>query len=69
VALNVVEPKGASIRLACAAVGFSETWYRYRPKLSEDNAEIADWFIRLTRNQENWGVWFVLSISRQCKKP
>jgi len=69
VALNAVEPKGASIRLACAAVGISETCYRYRPKLSDDNAEIADWLIRLTRNQKKLGVWFVLSISTQCEKP
>ncbi len=33
----------------------SETCFRYEAKLSDENAEIADWLIRLTHNQRNWG--------------
>ena len=31
-----------SMRLASAAIALSEICYRYQPKLSEENAEIAD---------------------------
>jgi putative transposase len=44
-----------SVRLACTAFSISETCYRYQPKLSDENAEIADWLIRLTHNQRDWG--------------
>ena len=44
-----------SIRVTCRALSISETCYRYQPKLSSDNALIADWLIRLTHNQRNWG--------------
>lgn len=47
-AKNVVV-QGLSISLA------SEICYRYEPKLSDENAEIADWLIRLTHNQRNLG--------------
>jgi putative transposase len=46
---------GVSIRLACQAFVISETCFRYQPKLSDENTEIADWLIRLTHNQRNWG--------------
>ena len=51
----VVENKKASVRVACDAFGVSQTCYRYRAKLSTENAEIADWLERLTQNQRNWG--------------
>ena len=54
-ATAAVENKSVSIRLACEAFGISETCYRYRAKLSSENAEIADWLIRLTHNQKDWG--------------
>lgn len=55
VARTVVESKHISIRLACAVMSISPTCYRYQPKLSAENEQIADWLIRLTRNQRNWG--------------
>jgi putative transposase len=33
----------------------SETCYRFQPLLSDENAEIANWLIRLTHNQKDWG--------------
>jgi putative transposase len=42
-----------SVRLACQAVEISETCFRYEPKLSSENALIADWLVRLTHNQRN----------------
>ena len=54
-AQKAVNEKHVSIRLACWMFSISETCYRYRAKLSSENAEIADWLIRLTHNQRNWG--------------
>jgi len=50
-----VQTHGVSIRLACETYGISETCYRYQAKLNDENAEIADWLLRLTHNQRNWG--------------
>lgn len=50
-----MERRGVSVRLACQAFQISEACYRYEAKLSDENAEIADWLIRLTHNQRNWG--------------
>jgi putative transposase len=50
-----VQNKGASIRQACADFSISATCYRYQPKLADENAVIADWLVRLTHNQRNWG--------------
>ena len=58
---------GASIRLACSAFGVSETCYRYQPLLSDENAEIADWLIRLTDNQKDWGFGLCRDYLRNVK--
>ena len=44
-----------SITLACDAFGIRESSYRYQPKLREENTRIADWLMRLTENNRNWG--------------
>jgi len=54
-ARQAVVRRGVNIRLACKAFAISETCYRYQARLSDENAEIADWLIRLTHNQRNWG--------------
>ena len=43
------------ITLACAAFGISESCYRYRLKLQAENAQIADWLVRQTDNNGDWG--------------
>ena len=43
------------MRLACAIFVVSETCYRYQAKLIGENSLIADWLVRLTHNQRNWG--------------
>ena len=53
-----------SIRLACDTFVISQTCYRYHPKLSTDNALIADWLVRLTQNQRNWGLGFAQNHKR-----
>lgn len=58
----------ASIRVACVAFGISETCYRYCAKQSSENAEIADWLIRLTNNQRNWGFGLCYLYLRNVKQ-
>ena len=51
VAQSAVNASGVSIRLACKAVGISETCYRYQSTQNDENALIADWLIDLTHSQ------------------
>ena len=44
-----------SVRLACELFLVSETCYRYQARRCAENAQIADWLIRLTDNNRNWG--------------
>jgi putative transposase len=57
-AKQIVTQRKISIRLACDIYGISETCYRYRPSLSVNNRIIADWLLRLSHNQRNWGFGF-----------
>lgn len=66
-AQKAVEEKSVTIRLACAAFTISETCYRYEPKLSSENEEIADWLIRLTHHQKNWGFGLCFFYLRNVK--
>jgi putative transposase len=56
-----------TIRAACAAFTISETCYRYQPKLSDENAEIADWLLGLTARQRNWGFKLCFLYLRNVK--
>ena len=44
-----------SIRLACNIFKVSEGCYRYQPVLADENLLIADWLLRITDSQRNWG--------------
>ena len=66
-AKQVVERRQISIRLVCSAFDISETCYRYQPKLSDENAEIADWLVRLTHNQKDWGFGLCRDYLRNVK--
>jgi putative transposase len=63
-----VEQKGLSIRLACRAFCISETCYRYQAKLSDDNALIADWLLRLTTTNRTWGFGLCFLYLRNVKE-
>jgi putative transposase len=52
-AKEAVSHRQISVRLACLLFVVNETCYRYQPKLSRENADIADWLIRLTNKQRN----------------
>ena len=58
---------GISIRLACQAFTISETCYRYQAQLSAENALIADWLIRLTKEQTDWGFGQCYAYLRNVK--
>ena len=66
-AQKAVDEKRVSIRLACWMFSIRETCYRYQPKLSSGNAEIADWLVRLTDNQRNWGFGLCFLHLRNVK--
>ena len=59
--------RGISIRLACDLFTVSETCYRYEAKKNAENEKIADWLIRLTNNQRNWGFGLCYLYLRNVK--
>lgn len=64
---HAVRHKGASIALACGAFGISESCYRYEGKLSDENAWIADWLMRLTTTHRSWGFGLCFLYLRNVK--
>lgn len=66
-AVKAVSQHGVSIALACRAFQISETCYRYERKLSDENAEIADWLVRLTANRRTWGFGLCFLYLRNVK--
>jgi putative transposase len=66
-AQRAVQEKGITIGLACEAFLISQTCYRYQAKLSAENDVIADWLIRLTTNQRNWGFGLCFLYLRNVK--
>lgn len=48
--------RGMSIALACRTFKVSETYYRYSAKLKDENEQIADLLIGLTRAKKSWGL-------------
>jgi len=66
-ARKLVDECRLSIRLACEIFGISQTCYRYQAKLSDENALIADWLVRLTHNQRNWGFGLCFLFLRNVK--
>ena len=66
-AKKAVAERSISIRFACRVFQISETCYRYKRKLSTENIRIADWLIRLTHNQRNWGFGLCFLYLRNVK--
>ena len=67
-AVKAVEKYDVSIRLACVAFGISQTCYRYPPKLSSQNTEIAEWLLRLTAANKRWGFGLCFLYLRNVKR-
>jgi len=66
-AQQAVEMKQVSIAMACRAFSISESCYRYERKLSDENAEIADWLVRLTSTYRSWGFGLCYLYLRNVK--
>ena len=66
-ARQAVATKAVSIRHACVAFSVSQTCCRYQPKLVDENAVIADWLLRLTWAQKNWGFGLCFLHLRNVK--
>src|SRR5690606_18871094 len=64
---RAVKQYACNIRLACDAFSISEKCYRYQAKLSSTNQQIADWLLRLTHNQRNWGFGLCYLFLRNVK--
>ena len=47
--------------------GISESCYHYQAKLSGENAEIADWLLRLTEAHKRWGFGLCYQYLRNVK--
>lgn len=66
-AQQAVASQGVSIRLACHAFVVSESCYRYQPLLCSENEGIADWLIKLTDRDTDWGFGLCFDYLRNVK--
>ena len=66
-AQKAVTKRGVWIRVACQAFGISESCYRYERKLDAENAEVANWLLRLTDNHRSWGFGLCYLYLRNVK--
>lgn len=41
--------------MACLIFKVSQTCYRYKARLDEENQQIAEWLIQLTNDHKTWG--------------
>lgn len=64
----VVASGRTTVRHACDTFGVSQTCYRYQPRLVSENEVIADWLVRLTHNQRNWGFGMCFLHLRNVKR-
>ncbi len=54
-ALEAVTNRRISVRLACTAFAISQTCYRYKAKLCDENDVTAGWLMKLTNKETDWG--------------
>ncbi len=66
-ARSYVDAGRMTIKVACLAFGISQTCYRYAAKRNAENEVIADWLVRLTNNQRNWGFGLCFLYLRNVK--
>ena len=66
-AKEVVHQRGIAVRLACSVFFISESCYRYQSQLNAENEQIANWLIRLTDNNRNWGFGLCYLYLRNVK--
>ncbi len=64
---RAVFEKRISIQMACQIFSISQTCYRYERKLSDENALIAEWLVRLTSTWRSWGFGLCYLYLRNVK--
>ena len=62
-----VTQRGLSIGLACRFFAISQCCYRYEPRKSTENEQIADWLLRLTENNRSYGFGLCYLYLRNVK--
>lgn len=65
--MTALPQHSTSLRVICRSFGISESCYRYQPKLSTENAEIADWLLRITTANKRWGFGLCFLYLRNIK--
>ena len=66
-AQRACEQFGVSIRVACEVFSISQSTYHYKAVLSGENAEIADWLLRLPMVNKRWGFGLCFMYLRNVK--
>jgi len=66
-AQEAVRSRNVSVRFACRLFVVSESCYRYQPQRNEENDVIADWLLRITDSQRNWGFGLCFLYLRNVK--
>lgn len=66
-AQHAVRSRNVSVRFACKLFVVSESCYRYQPQLNAENDLIADWLLRITGSQRNWGFGLCFLYLRNVK--
>lgn len=64
---QAVSQRSISIKQACCVFSVSETCYRYKPKMADENKQIADWLVRLTHEHTDWGFGLCFDYLRNVK--
>ena len=62
-----VDERGVSVALVCRAFSISQRCFRYVPLLADENEEIEDWLIALTKARKNWGFGLCFLYLRNIK--
>ena len=62
-----VDKRGVSVALACRPFSISQRYFRYVPLLADENEEIEDGLIALTKARKDWGFGFCYLYLRNIK--
>ncbi len=66
-AKSAVKHYNISIRFACESLVISASCYHYQARLSGENAQVADWLLRLTETHRRWGFGLCFLYLRNVK--
>ena len=66
-AQHAVQTHRTTITHACATFAISETCDRYQGRRVDENAEVADWLVRLTTTHRTWGFGLCFLYLRNIK--